>query len=123
MYCGRCGSKVKNNELYCPNCGARLRAFENQPKRDDYGRADITHGRDCASHGQYAQPSAPRMREDKGGLLWFLFGLLTGWIALIAYFMLAEHYPIRSQSILKGFVTAIVVVALMFLLMICILTW
>lgn len=91
MYCPRCGKSIDGEAQYCPYCGACV--------------GNIVGG------NKYA--TTP---DDRGGIIWFLVGFFTFWIAIILWVIWHNNYPLRARSIMKGFLTQIVFSIIMVLL-------
>ncbi len=88
MYCSQCGSKVDDNALFCPYCGARL----------------------------VPRQANPLQVQEEGCIAWSILGFFLPLVGVILYIMWIETRPNTAKSVGKGIMSFVVVMFLLIII-------
>ncbi len=116
IYCSNCGSEIKENENFCPSCGAKLNVSEkttdhtqssvpppetNQEKKEEKytkeGRKIIDSGPHPEQKNKYVKP--PVKKKKKGGCLRiFLKSILILFLFMVAGLIIIYFLPDTNET-------------------------
>ena len=91
-YCTKCGRQLNDDDLFCPACGAKQVAAEQQPKQEE-PRFDFEAARQEMSQ----QPQQPK--EEKAKPVDKSFSLTNSLILFIGYVVLFIVYLILNKNL------------------------
>ena len=104
MFCQQCGKRLDDGAQFCSGCGSGV------------GGASGTVG--TAPQSTYNTYGATNP-HDRRGFGWAFLGFIFSGsmlLVLILYFIMKPSYPLRAQSILKGFFIGLVFWAIIIVL-------
>lgn len=91
MYCHQCGYEIKEESMFCPNCGTSLKTDQSQYQAN-------------------SQPNNYYKKEDDESSLGFaILSFFIPVVGIVLYCVWNKEYPKKAKSCLKGFVSSIVI--------------
>ena len=103
--CKYCGQEVKNNEKYCPNCGAeQIRSQESAPQQDFAPTYTQT---------QSTQPAV----VDNGGFGWGLLGCCIPLVGLILFLVWKDTKPKTAKAAGIGALVSVIIAVVYYVIM------
>lgn len=126
MYCPRCGSETKENEVYCEKCGYKLPqkvAAVEQRFCLKCGAELRKEERFCSSCGTRIGEMGPenatgvKYPHQLATVLGYVFGFLGGWLGLVfgIYLLTREHPRAKYHGKIVLIVTVVMIIFWMFI--------
>ena len=88
MECNNCGSKVKDDNIYCPNCGTKVGTKKKSTKKEEKSEVVIVDGTKSKEVDQSSDHS----------FLWGLLGFFVPIVGLILFLVWREEKPEDSKA-------------------------
>lgn len=88
MECNYCGGKVKEDNIYCPNCGEKVNTKKKNPKKEDKAEVVVVDGKKTE-------------KVDQSSDYPFLFGLLGFFVpiaGLVLFIVWRQEKPKDSTA-------------------------
>ena len=106
MFCDKCGSKVKEGEEFCGNCGAPFKT-RNQTLPDNTDQSDVREGmrEECASHIPQIEEKQPQSKRKNGLLIAVVIVLIVAGCGGVYYFLHQDKViadkPVNNSKIVS----------------------
>ena len=89
-YCSKCGREVKDTDIFCPNCGASLKAAEAPPRREGAYRRGEKQEKNEKEERQEKQEKGEKSEKHQekrgGGVIGSVIGgLILVWLGVSFY--------------------------------------
>ncbi len=95
MYCPKCGKKLPDTVKFCPNCGYRIKKFENEEKTKELNVGAIKQV-EKSTRNQFKPNSKPKMTKNQN----FNMIILPGLIIVLGLTILLINIRVNKKNYL-----------------------
>jgi len=126
MFCSKCGHELRENNLYCSNCGKLTAAGEREGKQQTQTPPQGYPQSYYPPQGYYPPPYGyqppPKPNTDTGNFGWSVLGFFMPIVGLILYLVWMNDRPKDAKAAGKGALISVIVYAAFIILWIIFVT-
>lgn len=90
MFCSKCGKKIENTYIFCPNCGAENKSVSNGDQPSKEQTTNLVANNSSQEKWQQIQNKSKTIRNKNlvSSNLWLIVAVICGIVTLVSFIII-----------------------------------